>query len=302
LFATLSGAEVLERKVRDGVSRWYRRRFAARAPAGALEHAIEFLRQVLTTTTLNLVSSRSVSRTQAPQIDLPTEFFLDVDGLAAAIEGLGADVADVLPATPLRVSRVNYSHALRELSIGVVDYDGTRIDGDTHFAFLVPERAFEDLAALRILIDREALSPRLALCWLMTDFPNPVFSAVRESLLRWVPDVIALGNQGRALDDTFANASSGGDAPALPREFSELWSHGALIDEVKVRLAGYWSALQAQLQTATGALDILRLAESRKAEFRERPLAEFSSTLSVSNPPPAVRLSMRADGTVVSQL
>ena len=42
-----------------------------------------------------------------------------------------------------------------------------------------------------------------------------------------------------------------------------------------------------------------RLAESRRREFRRRPLAEFSLTLPVTNiPTDAPALRLRADGTV----
>ena len=59
--------------------------------------------------------------------------------------------------------------------------------GDTHFCFLVPERAFEDQAVLREAIEIGLVTKRLAACLLMVDPWNPIFSDRRRALLRHVP-------------------------------------------------------------------------------------------------------------------
>jgi hypothetical protein len=66
------------------------------------------------------------------------------------------------------------------------------------------------------------------------------------------------------------------------------------------RIEGYFAALLAQIQTQDGFYDVVRLAESRRREFRKLPLAEFRLTIPVTNiPPDAPALRMREDGAVV---
>ncbi len=58
-----------------------------------------------------------------------------------------------------------------------------RVEGDSHFAFLVPEPAFEDRDLLDLLVQEGILSQRFAACLLMVDFSNAIFSPRRAALL-----------------------------------------------------------------------------------------------------------------------
>ena len=65
------------------------------------------------------------------------------------------------------------------------------------------------------------------------------------------------------------------------------------------RIESYFAQLTALAATEDGFDGWVRLAESRRREFRRRPLAEFRLTLpTTSIPPDAPPLAMRPDGTV----
>ena len=63
-------------------------------------------------------------------------------------------------------------------------HEGFDRPGDTHFAFLIPERAFEDQEVLRAAMRIGLVSPRLAASLLMTDFANHLHN---RYLLRFQP-------------------------------------------------------------------------------------------------------------------
>jgi hypothetical protein len=60
--------------------------------------------------------------------------------------------------------------------------------------------------------------------------------------------------------------------------------------------------LAMQLQTASGVESIFRLAESRRREFRKRPLAEFRLTTAMTNIPEGdPLLQLAEDAAVISK-
>jgi hypothetical protein len=67
------------------------------------------------------------------------------------------------------------------------------------------------------------------------------------------------------------------------------------------RIEDYFQALAAKAGTQEGFDGLVRLADSRRREFRKHPLAEFQLTLPTTNiPKDAPLLAMSEDGTVQS--
>ena len=304
IFADLEGAQVLESIVRTGVRRWTKGRFARDLAGGVLQNLREYMRQVLWCTSVNLVSSSDGFQSNEAEFDLPTTFFFDVEGLeflASAIDAL----RDVIPGKRLHVAAPLYRSAIASRSVGVKDDSGQarRIDGDTHFAFLVPERAFEDLLVLTELVTRGVMSARLGLCLLLVDFSNPVFSPVRASLLRHSPESIAAGQDGAALDQAFLDSVRASGAPpgSAEAEFLALWNETDLLAHAAGLLQAYHSALETGLLTQSGVDAIVDLAESRRHVVRStRSLAEFQSTMA-QGASPKPHLAMRPDGSVFTK-
>lgn len=304
LFQDLQGAETLEDIIRAGVRRWTATRFASHLTGGTLNELREYMRQVLWCTSINLVSSRKIfSNTTATTFDLPSTFFFDL----AAINSLSLlldENSQVVPARLIDVEAASYRAAVAQKQLAVTEDDGsstpTQMPGDTHFAFMVPERAFEDEVIIEELVQQEVLSAKLGLCLILVDFTNPVFSPDRAALLQYVPESITAGAKGSALDAAMVAAirSSGAPAGSSEAQFLVLWDHPDLLGHATQMLDFFVGAVQARLRTDEGIRDILDLADSRRETFtRTRQLSEFNSTLA-RGAAPQPHLAIRPDATI----
>jgi hypothetical protein len=291
------GAFICETAVaRPSITRWATARFDALAAAGMVADPERVLRQVLTSPAVNLVTSHteSANATNVDSIDLPQTFFVDSEAL---VELLG------LPAPPpLAVAADVYLRALGTFEVVLSDGRGFIRPGDTHFAFCVPERAFEDHETMREAIRIGLLTERLAATLLMTDFPNPVFSPRREALLAHVPESAVLTDGSSEFPEQFVAAivaaaeNSGQGSPE--REFAELWAAGAnWKQQFGELLSAYYDAVVSRLLTDDGFEPYMRLAESRRERVRRMPIAE-SPLLFASTTITSAERAMRADGTV----
>ncbi len=303
LFQARTGAQDLEQLVvKPGIARWNQVRIGRDVdPDGAVRNPIWLMRQVLETTSVNLISTdvESASIADGDRLRLPLTFFLDADSLLDRV-GLEADVERP------SVSGAAYRRALATFEVALTDGQAYRRPGDTHFAFLVPERAYEDVDVLDKLLARGVLSRRVAAALLMTDFANPTHSARRAALMAYVPADFRPGPAAPDLGTAIAQAITAA-APGTPVGSPEREAWANLSDEhwevtFARRIECYVAALQDRLDGDDGFDDIFRLAESRRRSFRALPLAEFSLTIPVcSIPPQAPRLRMNDDATLDSE-
>lgn len=278
----LKGAEDLELLVRSGIARWTNARFAERIENGAIARLPEFLRQLLTTTTVNLTCSPQQSFVLGDDepLRLPTTFFVNSELL---VDELGLPA--VLPR--LKVPGAFYKSCLQRFAVELRD-QGFVLPQDTVFAFAVPEPSLEDRMVVAELVRRGILSRRLALSILMVDFTAPVFSPRREALLGYVP-VTAEAGDGSDLDRRFiAAVRASGPAGDAGTPEAELLANWDLPDDsweasLAERLEAFWTKLSAKLRSQDGFDDIFRLAEFRRRQFRDRPLSEFGLTLALAS-------------------
>lgn len=305
LLRSIAGAESLERGVIvPAVERWTRRRFDAMLSDGReLKHVQAALRQVLTTTTVNIYSSPELLSTKGDddRFAIPMDFLLDREGLFGEL--------DVVPDSGVvHISAGRYREALRRYSVAIRDpRQGFMQDGDLPFPFAVPGRAFEDTVVLRELIQRQLISKRFAAALLMVDFSNPVGSPMRAALMRFVPGAVDLTQYG---DYPIEMAMLSAMHEAAPRQEPGSTVR-LLLTDLKLddwrsifsrRLTDYLRRVHARLDTATGVDDYFRLLDARRRAFRNRPIAEFDLTLPSSNIPASEPdLMMLPDGSVVSR-
>jgi hypothetical protein len=295
------GALVCEQAVaRPSITRWARARFDKLAAAGAVENPARILEQLLETPTVNLVCSHTESANAANEsvVDLPQTFFVDSETLT---ELLG------LPAPPpVNVPSNIYLQSLQTFQVTLRDKDaGFERPGDTHFAFAVPERAFEDREAVREAIRIGLLSERLVAALLMTDFANPVFSERRMALMAHVPEHATLTGGKSDFPDQMAqrilDAAESTPEGSPEREFAQRWAVGdAWKDEFGKLLSAYYDALLARIATQDGWDAIMRLAETRRFRVRAMPIRESAILFAETNIADAPR-SMRSDATVEEQ-
>lgn len=301
LYVSAGGAEKLELIIRASVRRWTMARLTRATAGSELVNLAWVLRQLLTTTTVNLTSSDQESTVVAtgPQSELvlPHGFWLNSDLLLDEQLGILANFAP--PSAPSRL----YADSLQRYGFALVE-DTFRQPGDTFFAFLVPEAAFEDNAVVLECIRMGVLSPKFAASAAMIDFPNPIYSPARAKLMEYIPDSISLVT-GTDISNALAQpivAAAEASAPDSPeRLFAANWSLGETEWQPSFakRIQDYMASVQGRASSPAGFDDYTRLAESRRREFRQSRLFEFALTLPTTNiPPSAALLEMNEDGTV----
>ena len=293
------GAYTLEDEtVRPGIVRWSTARADVLAAGSSTETPARMLEQLVSTMTVNLASSQTTSLAalggSAPSVDLPSTFFVDADMLALV----------GLPTPPrLRVASSIYSQTLQDLRVGISDGGSFAQSGDTHFAFVVPERAFEDVATIREALRAGLVTPRLVAALLMVDISNPTFSSRRERLLPFINAVTWHGD-GQEFCEAIAEsiitslgASVVGSAEA---EFAANWSVGEnFTDRFTEQLTAYYASIEQALTTTPGFTEIYSVAESRRDRVRELPIFESALLFSNSNLPRTPRrmtLAATAEG------
>ncbi len=284
---------------RPAITRWAKARFAPlRNGGGQGDEPEQILKQILGTPTVNLATTHITNAALEPSsvLDVPSTFFIDTDGLS--IVGLAQPPA-------FTVSGKIYQRCLTKFEVRMDDGRRFVQKGDTHFCFLVPERAFEDQAVLQEAIEVGLISKRLAACLLMVDPWNPVFSARRETLLRHVPAKAAISNGKSRFSAEMARrilaAAASGPAGSPEAEFAERWGAGTrFASEFNRLLNGYYAAVTEQLKTQRGFDGYFRLADERRQAFKKRTrIAEFPLLLPRTNISATGR-RMQADGTVRS--
>lgn len=296
-FTGKSGAETCETAVvMPSIRRWTTARLDGTIRLdGGIEDPARFVEQIVTSPTVNLASSstESAAASMGSSVDLPPSFFVDLEAFAAV---------DLPGPPPFSVAGDVYATSLATFDFVLTDGTITQ-PGDTHFAFVVPERAFEDNEVIRQTVTRGLISKRLAAALLMVDFPNPVFSARRASLLKHAPTTASIANGVSSLSDEMANNilaaadSSPSDSPE--QEFAARWNLGeaAWPSAFATELNDYYQAILLRLQSQSGFDDYVRLADSRRNLVREMPIFESRLLFPETNIPGSFR-SMNPDGTI----
>ena len=297
------GAIDLELAVRASMERWGRARFAdLRKNGGTVARPKQVLEQILDTPTANLhtshVSNAALALTPSTTLDIPDGFFVDADGLAE----VGLDPPPPSGLSAFTVSGRIYAKCLTKFGVRL-EQNGRK--GDTHFCFLVPERAFEDQVVLRESMQIGLVSKRLAACLLMVDPWNPVFSDRRRTLLKYVPPTATIANKSSGFSQEMADrilaAAKTLPASSPEGEFAKRWGVGtAFVTEFNKILNGYYAKVREKVKTQAGFEPYFRLAEERRRIVRDRlPIAqEFPLLMPVTNIPRA-RRTMQRDATVL---
>lgn len=299
-FTDKEGADVFELGVAiPSMERWARARFEGiAANGGTVENPRRIMKQVLATPTVNLVTSKSEGRTPGNDgIDLPPSFFFSSTALTSPQIGLAA-------APTFQVPTELYAASVEKFDFRLADERGFEQEGDTKFAFLVPERAREDDVVIEAALRFGLLTPRFVAALLMVDFANPIFSNRRESLLAHMPleTTIAEGAStfSEQAADAIVAAADGTAQGSAEREFAERWAVGDDFAAPFSRLLQpYFEGITQRLATQEGFDDFVRLAESRRRRMAEdmEAIVESSLLFPKTNIPNAER-AMRPDGSV----
>ena len=289
LFGIISSADKLEPIVKTGIRRWYKSRIKNDLNGTTLDNVETYTRQLFGSTTVNLISSGiEFHRIKNDSIALPGTFFYDLDGIEYAASKIDPFQA-VIPPINIAFDGNMYDAIAREMQLRIVDNcsSGTPIkEGDTHFCFTVPERAFEDLEACKQLVQNKFISAKFMLCTLMVDFTNPIRSELRKALMAYAPDNINI-NSDFALENAILSEIQKTEFQNRPEviAFMEYWNESNLLIRVQNELKLFMESIQNQMQNEAYAKKLFQLAEFRKQRFRTRLLNEFCSTTSRTEHP-----------------
>jgi hypothetical protein len=293
LFKSRVTADRLEIEVvRPGIRRWNEARVRKAVEAdGVWRNVCYFLRQAVTDTTVNLASSDAASDllTDNSILRPPLSFFINRDTL---FDSLGL-VPDHPAVADIRIQGRLYRECLKRFDVHRTD-GRIRVEGDSHFAFLTPEPAFEDTHLVDASLQAGLLTPRFVASLSMTDFTNPVFSSRRAALLKYVPKEIRGPNVAENLENQFVEkvtaAIEGGENNAQhenspEREFVANWKTADFEASFIKLITQYFQALQQGMADEAVVDGWFRLVEHRRRRFRRRRLAEFSLTTPRTNIP-----------------
>jgi hypothetical protein len=254
---------------------------------------------------VNLASTKTQRSvvTQSTNMLLPLTFFVNREAL---FDRLKLDPGVPVP----RVSGAFFLSAENKFQLALVDSDvNFRQPTDTFFPFLIPEPPLEDLSALQQMLDQKIINQKFAASVLMVDFENPVFSRKREQLLKYVPETGKIVGGVSDVAEQFVTRvrQAAATLPADSPEQQFLANWGLPDDQWQTvfaeRLRQYLTAVNTKLTTAEGFEGYMRLAISRRHEFKNvitaQTLAEFPLLLPQSNVPSgAPLLEMKPGGAV----
>lgn len=302
LMARLVGAEILERDIiQPGIDRWTQARFNRAIQGGTLSAAGTFLRQLVQTTSVNLVASDRVFSEVAAgiKVNVPPAILLNIEAWTRLLD----------PLTIRGRVQIDGGHLLQAIDdLGIALEDpagGFRQPGEAFFALACPAPAYEDLSTVFALIDREVLSAGLVRAILAVDFSNPIQSSRRSGLLRHMPKAGGLGTGTGSCEalirDAFAaEASARKDSDeARVLDWLATGDDAAQRARIGAEIAAYYDAAKQLMQTEQGVRDLMRLVVSRRRYFRTLGVSEFALTLPGDLlPPDAAPVMMAPDATI----
>ncbi len=304
----LSGAEDLETTLLASIRQFNTRRLnaaLARRPDNGdvmtnssgnarMVDGVRMLKHLFVTTEVNLISSGQLSglhplepkpsgRPDNP-VDIPDSFFLNANLLAGggitAYSGLGIAEArgfrDILRAGP-----ADYASLVRDPKIGLKLAGQS---GDANFAWFVPEPSHADNSMVDEMMRRGVVSAEFVAAVLAIDVEQPVFSAARERLLKFVPKEFNFPTSpgARTQPDDLTRQTidrlraAGPPSGSVEADFLGLLESKNSVDQLRDRVTKYRARVTERLKDAATKDDELRRLFIRATAVRramvEHPL------------------------------
>ncbi|KAF5378430.1 hypothetical protein D9757_011156 [Collybiopsis confluens] len=299
-YALLSRAESLERVVENSINSWYRTRFhtdfinpGTGQPHPVISTAIQhWVGHILLNRAMNIATSATASENvihSAANIEgIPGTLFYNGNALEIILRDAG-------PERPFGITNDLYRQSVASLELSL--YYRDRATGELRvavpgsegpFAFPIIEPGAEDYIGIQTLTVQarvaQLLPQKAIAAMLMVDFPNPLYSSRRESLMKYLPETATFNSQTSSYNviDQFISkvrASAQASNPSSAEyEILNLLNtpDGTYIGIFTKRINDYLGKVHARLQPGAGggvqsALeDYMILAESRRKIYRGR--------------------------------
>lgn len=302
----LRGGEELERIINQWLPRTGATKIA-RFRSGELSAEV-LLEPFFRTTTLTLKTSSEQSESVGTgPIDLPVSFFIDQRGLAD-VGGLMCARMLTFP-SDISVPRPEYRSLLQRLGFRMEQPGTYELNpGDTHFAFAASEVPRVDFEMINQLVDAGIVSRRTAANLLLLDFPNPVYSPIRQALYSALEARPLAVDPGEPFDNALhafvADVAADPTVPAEVRAEADDFLVRATIPESDFkrqacdRIEPYLDAVAARFASGE-AEDYFKLLAARyEALMNSDHNALIESHLLIPKTDPFPGLVMRASGAV----
>jgi hypothetical protein len=317
LYAALSTADVLQNNFQNLQSRYTQGFVASSIKGGTISNVPALLNRLINTTTINFQSSSS-KPFDSTNVDVPRDFFIFRSALAMPQINLP------LPAGTLTITRSMHDAFVSQHKFALQQLSGDsqlayQQPGTNFFAFFVPAPAFEDMIAIRELINQHVIDANFAAAVLLVDFPNPVFSAQRSALMKYAAQiptaqVLASGSpnpngvpaQFIALVTAAANSQPSCNPSALAsctpeQQFLHFAGQSDWQQRALDQINPYFAAIGQRIGTAAAAADYLTMSVSRQSQFGNAPgignFDEFPLLLPCNDLTFNMCKRMRVDGT-----
>ena len=299
LWLNKSGGQDFEIQiVKPAIIKWNNSRFHKMIESdGTFKDCNKFFRQVITTTTINIVTTKEESKSivEESRVRIPETFFFNKDVFMDEI-GLEPSIS------PVHFKGKHYLESLIDFDFHVGD-GSFKFKGDTHFAFLIPEPSFEDVNLISLMIEKGIVTKKFIASLLMVDFANPIYSMKRGQLLKYFPEKDSIHNNSVELNFLVKIENSPESKIQETSEFLFLSNYNLGDDEWKSefekRIENYFTRLHILLERKEGFYDLTRLAESRRREFRKTDLAEFRLTTPITNISDSAELLQLTEGATI---
>lgn len=283
---------------------------------GVISNVPDLLRRLITTTTVNFVATpRAVTDT----VQVPSDFFLNQSAFGTSQINLAFAAPPSFTLTTTRYTAFLSGNGFALQQLDANNQVLYQQPGGNFFALFTPGPAFEDVAVLQQLVNLKVIDANFAAAVLLVDFPNPVFSATRSSLMKYAQQI-----------STAKTLTTGDNAQGVPAQFIALVKAAAATQPAcdttallactaeqqflyyagqsdwKTRATGqvnpYFAAVAQRLGTDAGTRDYLTLWASRQAQFAAAPgvgnLDEFSLLLPCNTLALKSCKRMNADGSI----
>lgn len=316
LYMQVSGADQLQNTFQSLQTRYAQGLVSLSVRGGIVSNVPALLRRLIGTTTVNFVATpRAITDT----VQIPSDFFL-------AQGAFGTSQINLAFATPpsFTVTAAAYSRFLAERKFALQQLNRNngivyQQAGGNFSALFVPAPAYEDVAMMQQMINQKVIDANFAAAVLLVDFPNPVFSATRDSLMQYANQIATARQLGSgpnpdgipaqfiALVQAAASTQPPCNTAALLHCTAEQqFLYYAGQSDWKTRATSqvnpYFAAVAQRLGSDAGMLDYLTLWASRQAQFAGAPvvgnLDEFTLLLPCNDLPLDTCKRMNGDGTI----
>ncbi|KAF3927116.1 hypothetical protein AA313_de0208487 [Arthrobotrys entomopaga] len=295
--------------VRTGTERWFQKRLSIdlgprRQRFEEAQRVNQWISHICLNTTIEIAASKSLLQSNSDSdssFSVPSGFFFNIEALQIGIDGLVGRLG-LECYNPLG----KYTEAAENFGLWIIEEfkskDGEEdilaFKGEGSVPWIVAVPSGEDVTGISQVVAANLLPKNVVTAILLIDFWNPLFSARRAQIMKYIPSTVRHVKPGT--DDAYdlgvdlievvrkriIAQQLGGESPEseLIRNYDEIAKDPSWAAQ---RLVQYIGKVKEHIKSPNGVLDYVKVAETRRRMVRPprrtgkppHPLAEFDMSL-----------------------